>query len=97
MNRNQVVNVWLPRLEYGLHWARLHFIAIAVIYALLYASQVTRTERQGVKLNKLLTQRDDLYNQVQDLNIKAVQANSITVLRQNSQGLVEPTSVVFGK
>lgn len=97
MNRNQVINVWLPRLEYGLHWARMHFITLAVIYALLYIGQVTRTNNLGQKLNTKLAQRDVLYEQVQELNIQTVQAGSIRELRQHSQGLVEPTSVVFVK
>jgi hypothetical protein len=97
MNRNQVINVWLPRLEYGLHWARMHLIVIAVCYCLIYIGQVTRTNNLGQKLNTYLRQRDAVYEQMQELNILAAQARSINSIQSRSQGLVQPTSVLFAK
>lgn len=95
MNRNQVLNVWVPRLEYGLAWARLHLIAIAVCYCLIYIGQVTRTNSLGGKLSKIVVQRDQLYYEVEALNAKVAQAGSIKSIQ--AQGLELPQSVLYAK
>ena len=95
MNRNQVLHVWQPRLEYGLAWARAHLIVLAVIYALIDIGQVTRTNSLGVRLNQYITQRDKVYLEVQGLTISVAQARSLQLLSSKSQGMTEPQSVLF--